>query len=345
MNVAKFYFSFFSVFFVLSCSTIETDGLVRQLYPILNTTAVSEITGISAISGGYISNAGVSPVSARGAVWSTNPQPTADLPTKTSNGSGNGTFTSNLTGLSPNTTYYVRAYATNSNGSQYSYGQEESFTTKAYNIPGPDVTDIDGNVYHTVTNCNQTWTQSNLKVTKFTDGTTIPQITDPDEWHNTSTAAWCYYNNDPAVGADFGKLYNWYAVAGIYDEASRNNPALRKKLAPEGYHIPTDPEFGNLYDCLGGDGLAAMKLKETGIAFWSSPNDSATNESGFNGRAAGMRDDDGDYFNLYGECNWWTASTDGPNYAWYRYMVNYDNAAYNFSYDFHYGFSVRCLKD
>jgi uncharacterized protein (TIGR02145 family) len=96
---------------------------------------------------------------------------------------------------------------------------------------------------------------------------------------------------------------------------------------------------------LGGDGVAAMKLKETGIAFWSSPNDSATNESGFNGRAAGKRSNDGNFYGLYGECNWWTTTIDEPYWAFYRYMVYYDNAAYYISFDFHYGFSVRCLKD
>ena len=71
----------------------------------------------------------------------------------------------------------------------------------------------------------------------YRDGTPIPQVTDPTAWANLTTGAWCYYNNDPANGAIYGKLYNWYAVAGIHDAASLNNPSLRKQFAPQGWHF------------------------------------------------------------------------------------------------------------
>lgn len=93
------------------------------------------------------------------------------------------------------------------------------------------VSDADGNIYQTVTICNQTWTKSNLNVSKYSDGTPIPQVTDPIAWQNLTTGAWCYNNNDTANGVVYGKLYNWYAVAGIYDAASASNPALRKKTS------------------------------------------------------------------------------------------------------------------
>ncbi|MFN9116197.1 MAG: fibrobacter succinogenes major paralogous domain-containing protein, partial [Bacteroidota bacterium] len=172
------------------------------------------------------------------------------------------------------------------------------------NIAGPNVTDIDGNTYQSVTNCGLTFTKQNLNVSKYSDGTPIPQVTDPTEWANLTTGAWCYYNNDPANGAVYGKLYNWYAVAGIYDAASLANPALRKKLAPTGWHIPTEAEWTQLTDCLGGQNVAGGKMKSTGTlqagtGLWQEPNTDATNESGFSGLPAGYRGIDGT-FNVIG---------------------------------------------
>jgi hypothetical protein len=99
--------------------------------PTLTTTAISSITGTTSSSGGNVSSDGGASVTARGVVWSTSTSPTVALATKTSDGTGTGAFTSSITGLSLNTTYYVRAYATNTSGT--SYGTETSFTT--LNIP------------------------------------------------------------------------------------------------------------------------------------------------------------------------------------------------------------------
>ena len=93
------------------------------------------------------------------------------------------------------------------------------------------VSDIDGNEYRTEKIGNQVYTTKNLNVTKYKNGDIIPQVTDPTQWANLTTGAWCYYNNDPANGAIYGKLYNWYAV---------NDP---RGLAPEGWHVPSHTEF------------------------------------------------------------------------------------------------------
>lgn len=98
------------------------DGIIT-----LTTTAASAITAISATSGGTISDDGGAAVTARGVCWRTTSGPTI-TDSKTSNGTGTGTFPSNLTGLTPNTKYYIRAYAINSVGT--SYGNEVSFTTR-----------------------------------------------------------------------------------------------------------------------------------------------------------------------------------------------------------------------
>ncbi|MBK8621391.1 MAG: hypothetical protein IPN79_06450 [Saprospiraceae bacterium] len=116
--------------------------------PTLSTTSVSSITSNSAISGGTISNDGGSSITSRGVVWSTSQNPTVNLSTKTNNGSGSGSFTSNLTGLFPNTTYYLRAYATNSCGT--SYGNQLSFQTSNSNFVGTIT--IGNDVYRDKTN-------------------------------------------------------------------------------------------------------------------------------------------------------------------------------------------------
>ena len=314
--------------------------------PTLTSTAVSGITINAAATGGTITSDGGAPITARGVVWSNLPNPTIDLATKTTDGSGIGTYSSAISGLNPNWDYHVRAYATNSAGT--AYGNEITFTTlqnsTAINVPGPNVTDIDGNVYQSVTNCNQTWTKSNLNVSKYSDGTPIPQVTDPTQWANLTTGAWCYYNNDSANGIIYGKLYNWYAVAGIYDAASASNPSLRKKLAPIGWHVPSDSEWTQLTDCLGGKSVAGGKMKSEGTTLWLAPNTLATNESGYTGLPAGYRNHYGTY-NEIGNYGVWWSSTENAPYAWSRSLVSYDDSAFtssNYKLD---GKSVRCLKD
>ena len=313
--------------------------------PTLTTTAVSSITQTTAVSGGTISNDGGAAITARGVCWSTSPSPTIALSTRTTDGTGTGAFTSNLTGLLASTIYYVRAYATNSVGT--GYGNEIIFNTiqNLYGL-GPNVIDIDGNTYQTVINCGGTWTKTNLNVSKYTDGTPIPQVTDPTQWANLTTGAWCYYNNTTANGTTYGKLYNWYAVAGIYNSASATNPALRKKLAPTGWHIPTDSEWTQFIDCLGGSTVAGGKMKSTGTTLWQSPNTEATNISGFSGLPGGSTFGASyDGIGSYG--NWWSSSV--VNFAPsdpLAFFLSYDfSNIYGDNYSKTNGFSVRCLKD
>lgn len=136
--------------------------------------------------------------------------------------------------------------------------------------------------------CNKTWTSENLDVTTYANSDTIPQITDSAEWAAATTGAWCYPNNDPALGAIYGKLYNHYAVA---------DP---RGLAPDGWHIPVVEEWISLIGCTGGIPLGTSgqwsitgkKLKEVGTTHWASPN-IATNSTGFTAFGTGVRRDDG----------------------------------------------------
>ncbi len=98
--------------------------------PSIATSEVTNITSIKARSGGNITNDGGSKILARGVVWSTSPNPIISLETKTMDGDGVGNFTSNFSGLSKSTKYYIRAYATNSYGT--GYGEERPFATSKY---------------------------------------------------------------------------------------------------------------------------------------------------------------------------------------------------------------------
>ena len=196
-----------------------------------------------------------------------------------------------------------------------------------------------------VTIGTQIWTSKNLDVATYSDGTVIPQVTDPTAWANLTTGAWCYYNNDPANGAVYGKLYNWYAAAGIYDAASLGNPTLRKNLAPTGWHVPSYAEWTTLTDFLGGASVAGGKMKATGTSLWKSPNTDATNSSGFSGLPGGFRSGDGT-FKFFGDYGfWWSSSENDTTYAWVRNLNYFDGIAERGVNPKKVGKSVRCLRD
>lgn len=213
--------------------------------------------------------------------------------------------------------------------------------------PGNGVTDIDGNIYNSVIIGAQEWTKENLNVSKYSDGTPIPQVTDGTQWSNLTTGAWCYYSNTTANGTTFGKLYNWYAVAGIHTAASLNNPSLRKQIAPQGWHIPSDAEWTTLTDYLGEQSVAGGKMKSTST-LWQSPNTAATNESGFSGLPGGYRNVSGGSFNNIGVLGrWWSSSESNsfPSGAWDRNLYYLNSYAGRANYILNYGISVRLVKN
>jgi uncharacterized protein (TIGR02145 family) len=190
----------------------------------------------------------------------------------------------------------------------------------------------------------QTWTTKNLDVATYSDGTVIPQVTDDTEWANLTTGAWCYYNNDPANGTIYGKLYNWYALNGIYNEASKTNTSLRKKLAPTGYYIPSNADWTILTTYLGGANIAGGKMKETGTTHWSSPNTSATNSSGFTGLPSGYRNINVSFGNIGDDCHLWSSS-EVNNSPLTRFLSRNVGNFFTNNSDYKSGFSVRCLKN
>jgi uncharacterized protein (TIGR02145 family) len=300
---------------------------VSASVPTLTTTAINSITTTTATSGGNISSDGGASVTARGVCWNTSSDPTTSN-IKTTDGTGTGSFTSNITGLTAGTTYYVRAYATNSTGT--AYGNELSFT--ATNEIVGTITDIDGNVYNTVTIGTQVWMKENLKTTKYNDGTAIPLVIDNMAWYNLSTPGYCWYNNDAATyKATYGALYNWYTFN-------------TEKLCPKGWHVPPDKEWETLVVYLGWD-VSGGKLKEIGTIHWRYPNTGATNETGFTALPGGRRIYDGTFEDIENYGYWWSSTRDTPVSALYRFM------GYDYSWvlqgrdDLEAGESIRCLKD
>ena len=202
---------------------------------------------------------------------------------------------------------------------------------------GPNITDTEGNSYKTVYIGTQQWMAENLKVSKYSDGTTIPNITDNTQWQNNTTGAWSYYNNDAANNAKYGKLYNWYAVS----KTSNGN----KNVCPTGWHVPSDAEWTVLTDYLGGESVAGGKMKEAGTTSWKSPNTEATNISLFTGLPGNGRDGDGGYGGIGSSGSWWSSTEYDTSYAWSRLLSYYNGNAYRSSFSKRYGLSVRCLRD
>ena len=269
--------------------------------------------------------------------------PTIALTTKTTDTGTTGVFNSLITGLTTLTTYYVRAYATNSVGT--SYGNEISFVTLVdYTGQTGTVNDIEANTYNTIGIGSQIWMAENLKTTKYNDGTAIPYITDRITWAAATASAYCDYHDNPSNSTTFGRLYNWYAVDKNASSKVASNGG--KNVCPTGWHVPTDVEWTTLTTELGGESVAGGKLKETGITHWASPNTGATNETGFTALPCGYHDDYGDYYyGTGGGGGWWSSTESLTASGWYR-LMRFDWVYVERSYaSKRYGFSIRCLKD
>lgn len=181
------------------------------------------------------------------------------------------------------------------------------------------VTDIDGNVYHTVKIGDQIWMAENLKTSKYRDSSPISFVADYTTWKNTTLAAYCYYNNDATIANTYGYYYNWYAVNNTHN------------IAPIGWHVATDADWTILTSYLGGDSIAGIKLKEKGFA----------------ALPGGYRVFFGNYanFELYGF--WWCSTETNNEKAWLRFLGFHNNyeSIIRLSEIKLSGCSVRCVKD
>lgn len=267
-------------------------------------------------------------ITPQGICWSSTPGPTVD--NHIMDGElKDSTVYFRIQGLAPNTKYYLRVYATNSIGT--GYGDEITLTTNN------TTTDINGNVYNTVTLGTQVWMVENLKTTKYNDGASIPFLES-----NTTAGTildspyYCFYDNFNYINNELGALYNYPVVNS-------------GKLCPQGWHVPTDAEWTTLTQYLDGEYRAGGMLKSTGMN-WDSPNYDANNYSGFSALPGGSSGAAVGSFSGKGHRGtWWSSTIDENEFNICRTIFSGNNwlirdgfmaraNAQNF-------LSVRCIRD
>jgi uncharacterized protein (TIGR02145 family) len=289
----------------------------------LTTDDVITITCECAVSGGYIINntGNWGTLLALGVCWSTTPNPTI-TDSKTTDKiylDDPIAFYSTLSGLNCGTTYYVRAYVTNSAGTVY--GNVLHFSTKPALIGS--VSDIEGNVYKTVQIGTQTWMAENLKTTRYNNGSPLLFGTGGPAgytgWFNIGDGAYCWYDNVPSSKDTHGAIYNWFAVD-------------YSNLCPAGWHVPTDSEWTTLKDFLGGEVSSAHLLLGTNVF-------NATFGAALTGWGFGE--------SINGNA-WWSSTLVPAGYHQGGYAFLHSLGVSKFTQDWEplsSGFNVRCLKN
>ncbi len=217
------------------------------------------------------------------------------------------------------------------------------------NTPCPGIATFTygGQVYNTVQIGSQCWMKENLNIGTMVNSVNTDQS--HTECHNNGIIEKFCYNNNPAMCEVYGGLYDWNEMMQYATLPGAQG------ICPAGWHVPTDAEWCtlNLYldatvncNAAGQTGTTVgSKMKQTGTSHWFSPNDDATNESGYTALGAGYRDPDG-YFmlNTYACCFWesYTYSSTQGVYRWLGFDGGYTGRQNN---DVNSGFSVRCIKN
>ena len=328
---------------MISCGPQDATQILKVV-----TGQITNITSTSADCSGNVTSDGGSSVTARGVCWSTTQNPTT-ADSKTTNGTGTGTFTSNITGLTPNTTYYVRTYATNSNGT--SYGEQKSFKTSQEGGVGSTFTDSrDGIVYKTVTIGEQVWMAENLAYLPSVVGPATGSDTDPYYYVYGFDGGTVAEAKATANYITYGVLYNWPAAL---------------TACPSGWHLPIGAEWTQLGEYLIANGynydgtttgnkIAISLASATGwyystntgaIGNTNTAYDAYRNKSGFTALPGGYRNYNGS-FNMIGFTGyWWGSAESGTDDAWGR-ALSYDIIGIGMTYSNKgNGKSVRCLRD
>ena len=337
----------------------SSQGVFTTLaYPHIETDSVIALADSLVVTGGNILHSGHLPITEAGVCWSTSPNPTCNDRHISVNDTI-GHFQLTLTGLSADSIYYLRAYATNSSG--IGYGQEYPFTARVnygQTCPGsPTVSDIDGNVYKTVQLGTQCWMAENLRTTHFADGTFIPVGTVGAESHFTY---YRYYPNGDSTNVDvYGYHYNW-KTAMFGANSSSSNPSGIQGVCPNGWHLPSNAEWRALknyvgnqsqYVCSTNTDNIGKSLASTSGWQYSSAGCAvgylqvSNNETGFNAYPAG-----GMYMNFGDWAAFWSATaSQDTGYGGFAFLYYLRSSLSVFTeimeeqwYQWH---SVRCVKN
>ena len=201
----------------------------------------------------------------------------------------------------------------------------------ADSLSAKTVTDVDGNTYKTVRIGNQVWMTENLRTTKYSDGTAIPNVTDDNQWYSKNSI-WCNYNNDSQNDKIYGKLYNWHAVK-------------KGKLCPTSWHVPKASEWEKLVEFLAAK--EGTDLKST--SGWNENEDgtsgNGTDDYGWFALPGGYRQNNGDFGRIGINGSWWSLSKKNGEYAWNFGLEASSSSISQYYSDKKFGLSVRCIKD
>lgn len=222
---------------------------------------------------------------------------------------------------------WYRFFAINESGTKH--GQTVAFEVKSPPCGALTAVTFDGYDYDLVEIGDQCWFAENLRSTNYADGQGIDEVTDGTTWAGLSAGARCDYDNAPSNVATYGRMYNWYAVT---DSCG---------LCPSGWHVPTDAEFTELANFLGGSAVAGEKMKASAS---DSPAWNGTNSSGWSGLPGGYRNVDGYFQNAGDVGSWWSSSPSG-SYVWSRFLSYDFPYVFRIGHNLRFGFSIRCLRD
>jgi uncharacterized protein (TIGR02145 family) len=210
-----------------------------------------------------------------------------------------------------------------------------SYLFLATTMSAQTVTDIDGNVYNTVTIGSQTWMKENLKTTRFNNSSVIPTTTASAMTSTTSLYQWAY-NDDTSNINKYGLLYTWFTIS------------CNQNVCPVGWHVPDNTEWQTLTNFLGGDSIAGGKMKEAGILHWLNTNSGVNNSSGFTGLPGGFRGNPAGFRNLGLTGNFWSTTPFGTSafQRGYCYALFSDHNQFLESVAVaNCGMSVRCIQN
>jgi len=324
--------------------------------PSVTTLKPYKITDKTVIVGGNVTDNSGTRVTKSGIYWgiTTNPNIEGE---KLVFGNGMGRFTTTLSNLSANTTYYVQAFAANCIGE--AYGEVISFkTSEPYsNDSGTFIDPRDNQEYNWIKIGNQIWMAENLNATCYFDGKPLVNGTGiSDIGNKDSVKYYFWYNDDSLEYADtYGALYTW--SASMNGEASSDfNPSCIQGICPDGWHLPSDNEWKELEMYLGLSQVEAGwtglrghdsggKLKEAGTVYWESPNEGATNSTGFTALPGGYRFQDGNFSQIGKIADFWSSTEADINFAWYRKLLYTVSSVSRSNHSKTCGCSVRCIKN